>query len=262
MQLLLDDHSSTCHTMYLTNWFTTRKDPQGKRKETDITYISRYIRSIMSLPSGRASAHILYDDIPDELIRNYSTGDGAVTFEKVDISKIDPLMGLNDLRYLLFEEQVKRHPEWDTIFMTDIRDVLAIHNPCTFVGRNPDKLYVGSQTNNMKPWKWMIRQFYMAGGKYLDWYMAQPDDAFIELNAGIIGGKRPMILKVLGKINEMLMDPDLGGRKNKTNVTVNMAAVNWACYGGFGKERVVTGPPLHSLYKYFENRTDVYFWHK
>mmetsp|Transcript_117158 Transcript_117158/g.338721 ORF Transcript_117158/g.338721 Transcript_117158/m.338721 type:complete len:344 (-) Transcript_117158:84-1115(-) len=263
LRLLIEDHNQTCTTVFLTNVFTTRADPQGKRKGIpDFTYFERYYRSIMAIPSGRAQAVVLYDYLPEDLIRNYSVGDKALTFKKVDVSKIDKLMGLNDLRFLLFEDEVKAHPEWGTIFMTDIRDVMAIHNPCSFVDRHPDKLYVGSQPNNMKPYKWMLRQFDMAGGKYLEWYNSQPDDDRLELNAGLLGGKRPMILQVLRKINAMLMDPELGGRKNQTNVTVNMAAVNYACYEGFGIERVVTGAPLHSEFRAFENRTDVYFWHK
>eukprot|EP00429_Kryptoperidinium_foliaceum_P018701 CAMPEP_0176038796 /NCGR_PEP_ID=MMETSP0120_2-20121206/19229_1 /TAXON_ID=160619 /ORGANISM="Kryptoperidinium foliaceum, Strain CCMP 1326" /LENGTH=354 /DNA_ID=CAMNT_0017372191 /DNA_START=65 /DNA_END=1129 /DNA_ORIENTATION=+ len=263
LEMLVEDHSQACHTVFLTNVFTTRADPQGKRKGMpDFTYFERYYRSMLSLPSGRASALILYDYLPEELVSNYTTGDGTVSFLKVDVSHIDKLMGLNDLRFLVFEEQVKKHPEWETIFLTDIRDVMAIHNPCFFVNRNPDKLFVGSQPNNLKPYKWALRQFAMAGGKYLDWYNSQPDDDVVELNAGLLGGKRPMILSVLRKINEMLMDPELGGRKNHTNVTVNMAAVNYACYQGFGKEKVVTGSPLHSEFRSFENRTNVYFWHK
>jgi len=263
LSILLDEHSEACHTVYLTNVFTTRPDPQGKRKGVpDFTYFERYYRSILSLPTGRASAVILYDSLPEDLVRNYSTGDDVLSFRKVDISKLDPLMGLNDLRFLVFEEEVKKHPEWSTIFMTDIRDVLAIHNPCMFVKRHPEKIFVGSQPNSLKPYWVAAKQFGRAGGKYLAWYTAQPDDAVPELNAGLIGGRRPVVLKVLSKIIEVLLDPETTGRKERTNVTINMPAVNYGIYTNFGMKMIVTGRPLHSEFRGYENRTDVYFWHK
>jgi len=263
LAMLLADHSGDCKTVLLTNVFTTREDPQAKRHGMPtFEYFERYYRSILSLPSGRASAVIFYDDLPEDLVRNYTSGDGAVSFTKVDISGLDPIMGLNDLRYQVFEEHIKKHPEWETIFMTDINDVTVIHNPCAFVDRTPDKLFVGSQTEPLKPREFIHHKFEQAGGKYLKWYEAQPDFSLPLLNAGIIGGKRSVVLRALRKVNEMLEDPELPGRKMDVGVRINMEAVNYVFYTAFGRESLVTGVPLHSKFYYFQNRTDVYFWHK
>mmetsp|Transcript_52777 Transcript_52777/g.152162 ORF Transcript_52777/g.152162 Transcript_52777/m.152162 type:complete len:147 (+) Transcript_52777:19-459(+) len=146
--------------------------------------------------------------------------------------------------------------------MTDICDVTAIHNPCAFVSRNPDKIYVGSQPNDLKPYHWIQRQFSFAGGKYLEWYDSLPDGDRVELSAGILGGRRPVILRALGMISGMVTDPNLARKTLGLEVTVNMAAVNYVAYTGFGKEGVVTGAPLHSEFRAYSNMTNLYFWHK
>jgi len=261
LSLLLDDRSSTCQTVFLTTLLSTRHDPQrGAMIQPNFTYIEAYFRSIMSLPGGRAKAVILYDSLPEDMPRKYTPADGTVSFVKVDISGIDPLMGLNDLRYQLFEDQVKKHPEWDTIFMTDSRDVVVLHNPCVIVERQPEKMFVGSQLDSLKPRWWFNESFHAMGGKYLKWYEAQPDHTQVKLSAGIMGGKRELVLKSLAALNSALMDPELEVRKKGHQVVINMAAFNYVFHGEF-EQAHVTGFPLHSKWNEWENRTDVYFWH-
>eukprot|EP00429_Kryptoperidinium_foliaceum_P065001 CAMPEP_0176067148 /NCGR_PEP_ID=MMETSP0120_2-20121206/33514_1 /TAXON_ID=160619 /ORGANISM="Kryptoperidinium foliaceum, Strain CCMP 1326" /LENGTH=341 /DNA_ID=CAMNT_0017400761 /DNA_START=51 /DNA_END=1076 /DNA_ORIENTATION=+ len=263
MSLLLEDHRSTCHTVFLTTVFGSRPDPQGKiHKPPTFDYIDRYYRSILAIPGGRAQAVVLYDTLPLDVIRNYSTGDGTVQFVNVDISGMDEKLGLNDLRYQVFEEQVKKHPEWDTIFMTDASDVIALHNPCVLVDKQPDKIFVGSQPQKMKPYTYIQMKFGELGGKYFDWYMAQPDGKLQLLNAGIIGGRRAKVLDALARMNKVLLDPELAIRRNGSEVKVNMPAFNYVFHAEFGDDKIVTGAPLHSKFWEYEARADVYFKHK
>jgi len=260
LSLLLDDHSSTCETVFLTTLLSTRDDPQRHVAiQPNFTYIEAYWRSILSLPGGRAKAVVLHDSMPEEFTKKYTMPDGTFSFVKVDLSHVDPLMGLNDLRYQLFEEEVKKHPEWDTVFMTDSRDVVVLHNPCVLAERQPDKVFVGSQQDSMKPRWWFNESFHAMGGKYLEWYEAQPDGK-TKLSAGIMGGKRDLVLKGLAQLNAALMDPELELRKKGHTVAVNMAAFNYVFHGDM-EQNVVTGHPVHSKWNEWENRTDVYFWH-
>ena len=41
---------------------------------------------------------------------------GSVEFVRVNLSAYDAQLGINDVRYLLFAEQIRAHPEWDVIF--------------------------------------------------------------------------------------------------------------------------------------------------
>jgi len=260
LNLMLDDHSSKCETVFLTTLLSTRHDPQRAVSITpNFTYIEAYYRSILSLPGGRAKAVILYDSLDEDMTSKYEIPD-AISFVKVDISNMDPLLGLNDLRYQLFEDQIRKHPEWDTVFMTDSRDVVVLHNPCVLVERQPEKVFVGSQTESMKPRWWFNESFHGMGGKYLDWYEAQPNHTKIKLSAGIMGGKRDLVLLGLESLNAVLTDPELELRKKGRQVAVNMAAFNYVFHGEFDDD-TVTGFPLHSKWNYWENRTDVYFWH-
>jgi len=263
MPLLLDDHSSTCETVFLTTAFGSRPDPQAKRyKPPTLDYIERYYRSILSIPGGKAKALIFHDGLPDDIVRNYSTADGAVTFVKVDLSGMDENLGLNDLRYQVYEEQVKKHAEWETVFMTDASDVVALHNPCVLVARQPDKIFVGSQPSHIKPFPYIQMKFEEMGGKYLEWYKAQEDGKVTLLNAGIIGGRRSRVLDALAEINQALLDPMLEVRRNGSNVRVNMPAINYVFHAQLGDDKIVTGAPLHSKFWAYEDRADVYFKHK
>mmetsp|Transcript_115053 Transcript_115053/g.321557 ORF Transcript_115053/g.321557 Transcript_115053/m.321557 type:complete len:325 (+) Transcript_115053:75-1049(+) len=260
LQLLMDDHVSDCDTVFLTTVLGSRHDPvRGGYIKPDFGYFERFYRSILAIPGGRAKAVILHDFLPENMTSRFTTADGSFSFVKVDISNVDHLLGLNDLRYQLYEEEVKKHPEWDTVFMTDSRDVVVLHNPCVLAERQPDKVFVGSQQDSMKPRWWFNESFHAMGGKYLEWYEAQPDGK-TKLSAGIMGGKRDLVLKGLAQLNAALMDPELELRKKGHTVAVNMAAFNYVFHGDM-EQNVVTGHPVHSKWNEWENRTDVYFWH-
>jgi len=260
--LLMADRDLSCETVLLTNVFGTRKDPQGKlHAPPDFSYFERYYRSVLSVPGGRVKAVVLHDFLTEDVTSNYTTKDGSMSFVKVDISGLDPLMGLNDLRFQLFDEQIKKHPEWETVFITDISDVVVVHNPCGFVEKQPERIFSGSQRVALKPYPYMNGKFEELGGKYLEWYDSLVDYKRTLMNAGILGGKRSVVLKALSALNAVLLDPELSSRKQKTDVTVNMAAFNYALHSNF-EGHMVTGFPLHSKFWNYENRTDVYFRHK
>jgi len=203
---------------------------------------------------------VLHDILDENITNTYTTRDGAVSFRKVDISGMDPIMGLNDLRFLLFEEELNKHPEWDTVFLTDIRDVVVVHNPCSLVEERPDALFVQSEKSSMKPFPYVRGKFEEMGGKYLEWYDAVPDQTNL-LSPGLIGGKRSVVLKALDGLNAVMTDPELASRK-EGKVKINFVAANYAFRTNFDSKNIVTGSPLHSEYWAYENRTDVYFRHK
>lgn len=279
------DPSNGCRTTLLTTFFITREDPQRHWfVKPSAGYFRDFYRSVLSVPGGGVRAVVLCDALPDSITQEYSTANGTFSFVKVDLSQFEPKLGLNDLRFQLFEDHLRRNPDLGTVFMTDIRDVVVLHNPCALVERFPDRLFVGSQADDLKADTCLGRHFAEMGGKYLEWYERVQPGHFDVLSPGIIGGTRSVLLSFLPKYNAAMMDPSLvmrqagkhrypkcrhGGRgatvaakRSLELVRSNMPALNYVARSEYSLGQLVTGQPLHSVFRAWENRTDVYFRHK
>ena len=78
------------------------------------------------------------------------------------------------------------------------------------------------------------------------------------MNAGILGGRRDNIIKMLHKIRDIFNGYDESMLKSN----FNMVVFNYVLYTYF-KSKIITRPPIHSLFKKYENdRKDVWFIHK
>jgi len=253
------DLAEGCHTVFLTSVFTTHGNHHSGRQETpSFKFFESYYRSMTSLQGRGPGVLVLYDDLPADLVRNFS--DGAVSFQKVDLSGFDPKMSLDDLRYLVFEEQIQKHPEWSTIFITDMRDALVLRDPCSLVDGHADKLFAGSRPARAPPS--YDGKLVQVDGNYLAWNVSQLDTSHLELNPMVLGGKRPVILKALGKVRDLLSDQQLSIVSRNRADGVNASAITHAAYSALGKDKVMTFVPVHSKSNAYEHRTDVYFWCK
>mmetsp|Transcript_105114 Transcript_105114/g.304084 ORF Transcript_105114/g.304084 Transcript_105114/m.304084 type:complete len:324 (+) Transcript_105114:63-1034(+) len=256
LTLQIGETAGICHTVFLTSVFTAWGN---ERRETpSLRFFERYYRAMTSLASGGPGAVVLYDDLPMDIVRNFS--DDAVSFQKVDISGFDPKMSLDDLRYLVFEEQIQKHPEWSTIFITDMRDALVLRDPCSLVDGHADKLFAGSRPARAPPS--YDGKLVQVDGNYLAWNVSQLDTSHLELNPMVLGGKRPVILKALGKVRDLLSDQQLSIVSRNRADGVNASAITHAAYSALGKDKVMTGVPLHSKSIAYDHRTDDYFWCK
>ena len=109
-------------------------------------------------------------------------------------------------------------PEHDVIFLTDMRDVKVVQNPCKYVKEHFDKLFVQHEPSIMPENPWMLKRFedvpnainiffllcFQLGSKYLEWYKSQTIDPSLDqriYNCGLIGGVKNMVVKL---INEMI----------------------------------------------------------
>jgi len=272
-RLLEDDHRSTCSAVLLTTFLSSKPDPiRGGHIPLTRSYIERYYRSVLAIPGGRARAVVLHDNLPENVTGPMTMPDGSFSFVKVDVSGIDPLLSPNDLRYLLFQEQVAQHPEWSTVFMTDGRDVTVMHNPCVLVERHPEKVFIQSEEGiPLAMSKFVGFGFTGLGGKYKEWFEqlgSGRDPSREVLNPGIVGGSRTVVLDFLAKFRAVFLDPEMALRKNAdvfetagNVINVNMAVANYVVYKDLAAS-IQTGLPLHSRWSLHENRTDVYFTHK
>merc|ERR1719316_450604 len=98
----------------------------------------------------------------------------------------------------------------------------------------------------------------------MDWYKKTVKPVDRIYNCGISGGTRSQLLKLVDQMLDVIEDRSMTVWKNKQEVNVNMAALNWILYTKYKiQQDVKSGPPLHSDYKkYQKDRKDVCFIHK
>jgi hypothetical protein len=248
--------STSCNLMFLSSFFTTRKDWQREKYvKPSFSKFQKLYQTVFNLGLNMT---IIYDDLPDEITKQY--GHDRWRWEKIALTDYDEKYGVNDVRYFFFERLLKRETEWQYVFVIDAFDVLVKMNPCQYLV--PGKVYVGGEKEKLKGHPWMKARYSKLGGKYNEWYKTKVNDGMFIMNCGITGGHREVMLQLFRKMIGVMADPNLACRKSQQDINVNMAALNFIIYNSF-HNKVITGPPLHSLYKRFEmKRKDVWFIHK
>jgi len=254
---------STCNAMYLSTFFVGIKDWQNKRSQTvEFAKVKKFYFTSASLGMN---VTMLHDDLPDNFVTAWQSP--LFHFIQVDVKKYKKEfkfnLGVNDVRYFPFVDVIRKHPEWQYVFVLDGFDVLAAMNPCPYL--QPGKLYVGSEPTVLKRNAWLKLRFEDMGGEYLKWYSAQGgqgDPRMVTLNCGITGGQRDIVLRLFKYMQDAFLDEKLKIRSSNAEVNVNMAALNWVVYRKFS-DILVTGEPVHSKYWKLQNRRkDVWFIHK
>ena len=252
----------------ITTWFTQKKDPQLLRQNESVVsfeYIAAWYKSVEQLD---LNAIIFFDSLPGAFIEQYST-------DKIQFRKY--ISG----EYSIYEERwmagylFLKKTKVPAVFFTDISDVVIRMNPFT-LDLSGDVLYIG-RDDSTRLWhsKWMLREIknYSKDAKlnfprnfiYMPMY-----------NAGILGGNCNVLLHLLGCIVILT-------GKTKTANHKDMTLFNYVIYAERNpplkaslKEPAVTAPhhddarnniifsgyPLHSAFRKYENRMDVFFSHK
>jgi len=258
-----DDQHCACTTVFLAAVLDTGTNAvhHEDHRMGGFSFFQRYYESIIALPGGRAKAVIIHNRLPENLTRAKSNS--AVSFTKVDISGMHEHMTVVEWRWIVLFDQVRKHPEWDTLFMTDISDVVVHHNPCVFVQKHPGKLFASSEQNKGFG-GWVLHSFFrQLGGKYLAWYGDHRASLPAKLlNAGVFGGHRADVLRFAVHMEAVLLDPELAIKKDATTHWFDPGAFNYALRAKFALSDVVSGYPLHSWFWKYERRKDVYIKHK
>lgn len=244
--------AESANNVIFTTYFCRKLDPIRKVYApcNDFSYIAPWYTSMQEL--GLYGV-IFHDGMSDEFINQYQTA--KIRFEFVD--PVEFIFSLNDYRYFIYLKFLEANANYEQVFMTDGNDVKVVRNP--FENLRQDRIYVGSETGNFKTNKWIQRRVWLlnSGSKTyrfkLPWRRTN-----IIYNAGILGGSRQQCLEFLRKMVATLqsLDPE------QRNLNLNMAVLNFTVYEYFRKI-VVTGEPLHSVFKEYQNaRQDVWFIHK
>lgn len=254
-----------------TTYFTSKTDPQirSKRRRNLFKYLKMWARSrrggaarempgvpqkdefermrlwYESLLSVGCKAVIFHDALSEEFTGKW--GRPEVQFQHYEL-KTD--RSLNDERYYCYIDYLQRHPEVERIFMLDLFDIEFFSNPFDLMDDERYDIYCGGDAgeyNNKRN-----------GEKMLQAYSVLHYEGKIKLNAGICGGNRENVLRLL---TTMLDDFEaLTQRSVLTNL--NMAVFNKCVYDLFSEDRILFGYPLNSRFKKYENHGNFALRHK
>lgn len=258
------DPAQSCSVTILTTFITGMVDWQRNVSQpATFQYMKAFYESVRHMVGVHVV--VLHDQLPQNVTeKNYWSKSGSLIFVRVDVGSYPKELGVNDVRFFLFRDQVEAQPDWSTVFSVDITDVMVNKNPCELVAAEPDKLYINDQPGVLAPNRWMEKRFLSMGGNYLDWYRAGTyGQRMTLLNAGVIGGSREQYLKFLDVMCEALIDPSLAARIAGEQVNVDMAALNWVAHNKLALAKVIFGFPLQSIHNRYEEIKDhIYFLHK
>ena len=243
-------------------FFTSKNDPQRfSRLPNTFDPIKAWYDSIME---AGLNGILFYDTLDDKTVNTYSNE--SIKFIKDDSYAEQPFSAAEH-RWTLYKEYFKNNLH-DNIFATDCTDVLVKSDPFSDIKFliNEDSFFIGKEdkpkTNRLN--QWMIRQF----------NYCYPNDSDINtlaldqpvLNCGIVGGAYENFIKITSLMSEEILrinpTPESCAEKG-IPFTVDMGVLNYIGYKHLGADNIISGEPVHSLYKsYEETRDDVWFIHK
>lgn len=231
----------------MTTYFCNKNDPQRPKRApcNDFQYIKPWYNSIKKLGLNGV---VFHDGMSDDFIKKYQTE--KIKFVYVDSNSYE--YSLNDLRYFVYLDYIKKNKNIKNIFMTDGNDVTVVKNPFNKF----NKLCVGNEPVKISNSSWMkkkIKRFNHSNTKKFTF-----NESNQIYNAGILGGRRDYVVKFLENMVSIFKNFD----EDQKRENLNMIVFNYVVYNKFN-ENVVSGFPLNSDYKKYQNdRKDVCFIHK
>lgn len=203
-----------------------------------------------SMKRHKLEGVVFHDELSSKFVCKYSTD--RIQFRRAEIEAY-PNYSLNDVRFWVYLAYITDCTEsyLTKLFLTDLCDVEIKKNPFPFT-TDKSSLYIGNEpgmTIGSNPW--MMRKISKSYGAIDKFKPYLKNDL---LNCGIVGAHRGTVMRFLRAMTAELQETD-------RFENANMAAANYVAYTVF-KNKIVTGFPLVSRYKRYEDRNDVYFVHK
>lgn len=225
-----------------TCYFTGKHDPLRKNyHKTDSDDILK--PWVDSLKNNKLNGLIFHDNLSEEFMNKYR--DDYLDFVHY---KLNTGWSINDERFLAYYEFLKENDKYKRILLTDLFDVLFYKNPFKIISK-PGILYAGD--NMSKP----IKRNNFVSKKMKHAYNKVVYGNEYTINAGVIGGYRGVMLKLLeGMVDEFYA---VNGNKN-----LNMAIFNKVGYELFGRKNIHIGAPLTSKLKRNEKKGNFAVKHK
>jgi len=225
--------------LVLSCYFTKKNDPQRKKRHVrSFRKFSRWYKSLIRLGMNGT---IVHDQLPKRIISENACL--QIRFHSYQLRK---RWSINDERFLAWLEFLEQRPDVDNVFLTDLFDVDFFRDPFEIFTPKHD-LYCGwggALVDNCRYTKTKMRQAYGVVR-----HRGKP-----ALNAGIIGGSRSNVLKLL-----RLMVSDF--RRINSGKNLNMGVFNQRAHDLF-PSRIMVGEPLHSRFKHYESDGNFCIRHK
>jgi hypothetical protein len=229
-------------------YFTSSFDPQGREpiKKSDPDYIMAWYKSVMK---HGLKCILFHDGLTPELMEVFP----GIRF--IQVPPVPSGVQLHDYHWVVSHEYLRRHDDISNLFFTDCPDCEVINNPFIQPGYDPEKLYCGDEPELICDSRWM--------------QCATPNTVMTQLegfeeifsakaplyNGGVLGGGRDKVLEFTKAISELVENVKF----RPVDGTGDMALYNYILHRCFNP---VHGFPVNSIFKGYENRTDIWFKHK
>lgn len=225
----------------LSCYFNSKPDPQaGSTVAVSPNKIATWHNSARAV--GIKNIVLFHDGLPGAKEISDAYKDLFMPYE--DLNSVYPRnMSLNDVRFFVYLLYLAVQSNIDYVLCTDAFDVEFYENPFHYMDR--DKLYIGSNDKWIDKPRQCPRLRQLARNADIGTYLESP-----LLNPGILGGEYGIVIDF---IRDML--PRLGEQFNN-----NMPLVNVIGYSDKWRDKIVTGKPLHTVFKQYEKRAGAGAW--
>ena len=167
----------------------------------------------------------------------------------------------NVFRYYIYSQFLEKYyKKIDSLFVTDVSDVLVLKNPFIqpFFLNNPDFLFCGDEKSNWDN-EWMYHHGTFLRSRISDYF--EVENQFKSnplLNCGIVGGNIQIIKSLIDSIWHI---HEINNSNNNSFYTGDMGVFNYVIRKNFNN-LILHGPPINTEFKsYFDDGVS-WFQHK
>ena len=249
-------------------YFINKENPQTGEVQgiADFNYIQKWYESVVDV---ELNAIIIHDGIDQDFISKYTTA--RIKFRKF-IPGSHPLI---DERWIIFYIFLKA-TQIEKAFFTDIGDVVITKNPFHLIS-SKNQFFIGrDNAKKIRLSGWILKEI----SQFQDESKVKlPKSFFYQslYNVGILGGNRKVMLFMLSRYIDSLLITNSKTYKEMTifNILVHehffpkltydpneSVVVNPNIDSSATHEYLISGYPLNSAFKGFENDSKAYFIHK
>jgi hypothetical protein len=221
--------------------------------DDDFSVIELWANSILKL---NLQAIIFHNNFSEETVKKYQSKNLIFVEVNHDI-RFNP----NVFRYYLYNEFINKYKSnIESLFVTDVSDVLVLKNPflqSLFIN-NPDFIFCGDEPTILSN-EWMYNHGSHLRGRIKDYAEIETINKSITLlNCGIIGGNISIISSLIDSIWQIHEEYNFD---NSTSFTGDMGAFNYILRKKYSN-CILHGSPINTEFKsYFDDGT-CWFQHK
>jgi hypothetical protein len=201
-----------------------------------------------SLVRNNCKGIIVHDGLSEVFMSFYP----EVIFIQIPI--IPTKYTLYDYRWVVYG-RLMENLKAENIFFTDLFDVEIINNPFIQKEYHNSNLYCGSERQYLSRNTWIQKALLIDELQRLPGFEKIFASNNILYNCGLVGGGFQIVQKFVNELVTLINKLE----QRKLDTTVDMALCNYILHR---KYQPITGWPIHSVFKMFENRKDIWFKHK